>query len=99
MTLAEIREALRREVTAAALAGKDMKGGGLEALLLRVGRPLVLRHVKPQQRLHWQGTLYGEDAVIVERVEHDQVMLDKPRLVIGMAFFVRSVLNRKARDA
>ncbi len=98
MTLAEIREVLRREVVAAALAGKDVKGMALENLLLRHGKPLVLRHVVPGQRLRWHGTLYGEEAVVVERVESDQVMLDKPRLVIGMTFFLRSVLQRKARD-
>jgi len=98
VTLAEIREVLRLEVTAAALAGRDVKGVALEQLLLRRGKALVKRYVLPGQQIRWHGTLYGQDALIVERVEDDQVMLDQPRLVISMTFFLRCLLSRKARD-
>lgn len=108
MTLAEIREILLRELAVSALSSRvDFKsferGGPRFGLLRRVGKPLVLRHVRRGQRILWHG-LYAklgrEDrALVVERVEPEQVMFDSPRLVISMTHFLNAVAKGSIVDA
>lgn len=103
MTLAEIRELLLRELTACALAGNDTddfaRGGPRSIVLRRVGKPLVLRHVRPGQRIRWYEKLYGDEPLVVERVEADQLMFESPRLVIAMSHFLNAVAKGAAVDA
>ena len=103
MTLAEIREILLRELTAGALAGDDhddfVRGGPRSTLLRRVGKPLVLRHVRPGQRIRWYDKLYSDEPLIVEKVEAGQVMFGTPRLVIAMPHFINAVAKGAAVDA
>lgn len=102
MTIAEIRELLLRELTAGALAGDKhddfARGGPRSTLLRRVGKPLVLRHVKPGQRIRWYDNLYGDEPLVVERVEATQVMFGSPRLVIDMPHFINAVVKGQAVD-
>lgn len=96
MTLAEIREVLRREIVAHTLAGSP---GRVDTLVLRVGRPMVLRHVQPRQRVRWYGNLYGESgALVVERIERTGVLFDRPRLIIGMTPFLGAIVRGVAQD-
>lgn len=90
MTLAEIREVLRREMVAHALSGSPSH---VDAMVLRVGRPLVLRHVQPRQRVRWHGALY-----VVERIERTRVMFDSPRLLLEMSHFLAAVVGGVAQD-
>lgn len=96
MTLAEIREELRREIVAHALTGSP---SSVDALVLRVGRPLVLRHVLPRQRVRMlYGNMYGGSALVVERVEREQVIFDSPRVMFRMDHFLKAVVRGAAQD-
>ena len=116
MTLADIRELLLRELAASALSGRaqvDFKnfesGSPRFGLLLRIGKPLALRHVRRGKRILWHGPAkriwggwdepHGDAALIVERVERTQVMFDSPRLVISMAHFLNEVVKGAMVDA
>ena len=99
MTLADIRDVLVRELAARALGGGDVSSEFARGnLLKRVGTPLVLRYVRREDRVLWQDNLYGEAALVVERVERDQVMFESPRLVVAMTDFCKAVANGKALD-
>lgn len=105
MTLAKIRALLLRELAAAALAGRDKanlhdydRGGPRWLLLRRIGKPLVLRHVRRGQRIRWCAGIYGDAELIVERVEPEQVMFESPRLVIQMSHFLNAVVKGSAVD-
>jgi hypothetical protein len=98
MKLVEIREVLQRELVAQALGNSEVSDSARLTLLRRVGGPLVRRHVHRGHRIVWQGNLYGESPLVVERVEEDQLMFEEPRLVIAMVSFCKAVAGGKARD-
>jgi len=105
MTLAEIREILLRELAVSALSGRENnyfnfeRGGPRFTLLRRVGKPLVLRHVRRGQRIRWYEKIYSDEPLIVERVETEQVMFESPRLVIRMSHFLNAIAKGAALDA
>jgi hypothetical protein len=92
VTLAELRETLQRELIVQALQGAGRLEGRLR-VLGKVGRPLVLAHVKPRATFIWDGR-----AVVVEKAESDQVLFHWPREIATMREFLEAVLAGKLRD-
>lgn len=103
MTLAEIRDLLLRELAARALAGDKVKefirGDPRSVVLWRFGKPLVLRHIKPGKRVRLYDKFYGDEPLVVERVEALQVMFGSPRVVVAMGHFLNAVVKGNAVDA
>lgn len=96
MTLAEMRELLTRELALQALANGDSQPFPFArmGLLLRRGRPLVMRHVRARQRLRWCKDIY-----LVEKVERDALLFHEPRLLVTMALFLDFLVRGRVRDA
>jgi hypothetical protein len=95
--LVAIRERITRELAVQALAG-DPALADQHALMLRVGRPLVLRHVRAKQRIQWRGAPYGDQSFLVEGVEPSLILFESPRLVVAMDAFLRAVFKGSAAD-
>lgn len=93
MTLAEIRQMLLRELAVQSMAGNhDARQRG--SLLLRLGRPLVLRHLQPRQHLLvYDATLQARHGYTVERVERDDVLFDRPRTAMPMTIFLDALVK------
>lgn len=92
MTLAEIRQRLEGELALKLLEGA-LPSVARIFVRTRIGRRLVVQHIKPRARVLWDDRL-----MIVERVDADTVLFETPREAATTEVFVAAIFAGQVRD-
>lgn len=96
MSIADLRDAIDRELAFRTLKGNNLSEPRTAALALAANgglRAMVARHLKPGMSLQWDGRSF-----LVEKVESRMVLFELPRQSASLVDLTEALLKGRVRD-